>query len=447
MKKILYTSITIFLLLTFWGCSDYLDLKGNNTQAVPTTLVDLQALLNDDVSMNGLSTPSMGDYWSDDYYIPLERFEALMDVFQETYIFNLKDFVHPNDWSSAYRPIYNANFCLEGLKHIDRTTGNSSDYDRILAASLFFRAYYFQQLLWTFAPTYDAATATTDKGIVLKEDTDFNTPSVRSSVQAGYDRVIKDTEQALSLLPELSSIPTQPSKASAHALLARTYLSMRRYEDALRHVDEALKLKSNLLDYNKKTVGVDPNQLFTFQKYNSEIIFYSEMNYYRGNLTSGAPIDTILYRSYADTDLRKLFYLIDFGGYPAFRGSYANGYQFSGLATDELYLIKAECLARAGQVSEAMDLLNYFLRHRYDVTKVYTPITAQTKEEALDKVLLERRKSLLFRGLRLPDIKRLNKEGREIAIVRKLGDKTYRMEPNDPRLVQPLPDDLRGFVK
>lgn len=447
MKKIFYTTITVILLLPFSACQHYLDLKGNNTQAVPTTLADLQALLNDNTRMNGNLTPSMLENWADDYYLPQERYERLADIFQRAYLWDLGDYNHPNDWSAAYQPVYNANICLEALQRIGREAANSNQYDLILGTSLFFRAYYFQQLLWAFAPAYDAATAATDIGIVLKEDTDFNTPSVRSSVQAGYDRVIKDTEQALALLPQQVTIPTQPSQVSAHALLARTYLSMRRYEEALLHAEEALKRKADLMDFNKKTDGVDPGQLFSIQKYNKEVIFHSEINVHYGNLCSGAPVDTLLLKTYRPGDLRTTCYFTQSGGYSIFRANYALSYMFSGLATDELYLLKAECLARAGQVAEAMAVLNYFLQYRYDATKVYPPITAQDKGEALDKVLLERRKSLLFRGLRLSDIKRLNKEGRDIAIVRKLGDKTYRMESNDPRLVVPIPDDLRGFVK
>lgn len=447
MKKIFYTGITIFLLLAFSGCRDFLDLKGNNTYEVPTSLDHLQALLNENGTMNVAATPAMGDYWSDDYYLPLERFEALPEVFQGSYTWSLKDFIHPNDWSSAYRPIYPANYCLEGLRRIARNADNSAQYDYIRGVALFFRAYYYQQLLWTFSPAYDAATARADVGIVLKEDSDFNTPSVRSSVQEGYDRVIQEAQLALDLLPDLSKIPTLPSKAAAHGLLARAYLSMRQYPDALDHVEEALKLKSNLIDFNKKTTGVDPGQTFTFQKYNSDIVFYSEMNSYRGNLTGGAPVDTSLLRSYGEADLRKHFYFIENNGDTTFRGSYANNVMFSGIATDELHLIRAECLARAGRISETMDALNYFLRFRFDDNEVYVPVTASNKEEALDIVLLERRKTLLFRGMRLMDIKRLNKEGRNIALVRNIGDKQYRLEPNDPRMVVPLPEDLKSFVK
>lgn len=445
MTKIFYPLIA--LLLTFSSCKDYLDLKGNNTLAVPNTLDDIQALLNNSGNMNGTLTPSMLENWADDYYLPQERYEKLVDVFQRTYLWELGDYNHPNDWSAAYRPVYNANFCMEALRRIGRTEENKNRYDQILGSSFFFRGYYFLQLLWAFAPAYDAATAATDPGIVLKEDTDFNTPSVRTSVQVGYEWVIKDVEQALPLLPDLPIIATQPSKASAYALLARLYLSMRKYEEALIYADEALNLKSDLMDFNKKTDGVDPTQLFSMQLYNKEVVFHSEINTHQGNLSSGAPVDTLLLDTYRIGDLRPSCFFIQSGGYLVFRGNYALNYMFSGLATDELYLIKGECLARAGAVEEAMDVLNHLLKYRFEESKAYSPIIADSKEEALDKVLLERRKSLLFRGLRFQDIKRLNKEGREIAIVRKIGNKTYRLEPEDPRAIVPLPEDLRSFVK
>lgn len=439
--------ILFYCLFFFSGCKDYLNFKGNNTYEVPTTLTDLQALMTDNTVLNTNTTPSLGDYWSDDYYLPLERYEVLMDVFQGTYIWELKDFVHPNDWSTAYKPIYPANYCLEQLERIGRNEENAKQYDRIRGQALFYRAYYFQQLLWTFSPAYDATTATTDVGIVLKADTDFNTPSFRSSVQECYDKVIQEAKLALELLPDLPEIPTLPSKAAAHAVLARAYLSMRMYPEALEQVEEALKLKSDLYDFNKPTATADPNQLFTFQRYNQEILFYSDMNSYRGNLTSGAPVDTLLLETYVEGDLRVLYFYIDNGGYPSYRGSYANNFMFSGIATDELYMMRAECLARVGKIQEAMDVLNYFMQFRFDESTTYVPLTATTKEEALDIALLERRKTLIFRGMRLMDIKRLNKEGRNIAIVRNIGDKQYRLEPNDPRMVVPLPEDLQGFVK
>jgi starch-binding outer membrane protein, SusD/RagB family len=54
----------------------------------------------------------------------------------------------------------------------------------------------------------------------------------------------------------------------------------------------------------------------------------------------------------------------------------------------------------------------------------------------------ERRKELTMRGLRWIDIKRLNKEGAGIVLKRLIGDKTYTLQPNDPRYALPLPADI-----
>jgi hypothetical protein len=50
----------------------------------------------------------------------------------------------------------------------------------------------------------------------------------------------------------------------------------------------------------------------------------------------------------------------------------------------------------------------------------YIPITAGSSDEASQLILQERRKELLFRGLRWIDIKRLNKEGAGIVLKRKV---------------------------
>ncbi len=74
----------------------------------------------------------------------------------------------------------------------------------------------------------------------------------------------------------------------------------------------------------------------------------------------------------------------------------------------------------------------------------FIPLTASTKEEALNIILNERKKELLFRGLRWMDIKRLNEEGANISIVRKSPDhtKTGVLLPGSPRFAMQLPEDL-----
>ena len=113
---------------------------------------------------------------------------------------------------------------------------------------------------------------------------------------------------------------------------------------------------------------------------------------------------------------------------------------FTGLATDELYLIKAECLARRNHKEEALLYLNKLLEKRVK-TGTFKPIIAVDIDETLQLILTERRKSLVWRSLRWTDLKRLNLESRNITVTRNMGGHIYELEPNSLLYVLPIPND------
>ncbi|MDH5828723.1 RagB/SusD family nutrient uptake outer membrane protein [Sphingobacterium faecium] len=448
LKQLVPLMVSLVILL-FVRCTDYLDIKNDNRYALATTIKHLQAFLNNNSIMNDRVTPSMTENWADDYFLIPSMYEEGGSIMQNMYIWKIDLYNYQNDWSAAHRPIFNANYCLEGLQKIGRTDENKGQYDRILGEALFYRAYYYQQLVWSFAPVYDEATAKQDVGIVLKMDTDFNTPSIRDNVQNCYAQIINDTKQAIALLPTKVTNPNQPSKEAGYALLARLYLSMRSYELALKYAQLALSIKSDLMDYNNPDDGVSSTQAFSFKKYNSETIFYSEMNGYQGNMYVsgfGGRIDTVLHATYHVNDLRRTIFFNPLENYYEFKGSYALNNLFTGLATDELFLIQAECKVRLNDINGGMQDLNHLLKHRFDHAVPFIALTASDQLNALRIILLERRKELLYRGLRFIDIKRLNKEGFQIAIKRKIREKEYVLDPNID-LVVPIPTDLKSFIK
>jgi hypothetical protein len=158
---------------------------------------------------------------------------------------------------------------------------------------------------------------------------------------------------------------------------------------------------------------------------------------------SRAKIDSSLYQSYSTNDLRKqLYFKNNNNGSYAFKGSYdGTSLLFSGVAVDEVYLIRAECLARTGNTTAALNDLNTVLEKRWK-KGTFIPFTASTPGEALTLILTERRKELLFRGLRWSDIKRLNKEGASITLKRILNGQSFTLQPNDPRYALPIPEDI-----
>lgn len=70
------------------------------------------------------------------------------------------------------------------------------------------------------------------------------------------------------------------------------------------------------------------------------------------------------------------------------------------------------------------------------------PIMLEDNKTVLQIILNERRKELLFRGLRWIDIKRLNKEGADISIKRRIEGKDYILTANENRFALPLPMDI-----
>ena len=89
-----------------------------------------------------------------------------------------------------------------------------------------------------------------------------------------------------------------------------------------------------------------------------------------------------------------------------------------------------------------MSDLNMLLEKRY-VAGTFVPLSATDAEDALIKVLAERRKELVFRGLRWPDLRRLNKDPRFAkTITRSLDGEIFELPPNSPRYVLPIPQKV-----
>lgn len=440
-----YYSLFLCILFTTVGCKKYLDEKPNKSLIVPTTVADFQKLLDDYPIMNNQNTPSFGEASSDDYFLSEAVYNSLLVRDRSVYIWEPFDYNYgPADWPISYRSIYNANLCIEGIEKITESAVNASARNNVKGSALFFRAYNFLNLAWSHSKVYNESSASTDLGVALRLTSDFNVPSVRASVKETYDRIILDAESAATLLPDNSVHSYRPSKAAAYGLLARIYLSMGKYELALKNAELSLMIKSQLLNFN------DPNDVnvaanVPFKQFNPEVLFYTEMNPQTTLYISyQAFVDTVLYASYNSNDLRKAAYFKPRTGYQEYKGSYTSSSftVFTGIATDEITLIKAECNARLGNTDKALTDLNLLMIKRWNKNVTYVPITAVDAKDALKKVLIERRKELVYRGLRWIDIKRFNAEGETITLKRKIGDKIYTLAPNSKYYALPLPRDI-----
>ncbi|MBL1408683.1 RagB/SusD family nutrient uptake outer membrane protein [Sphingobacterium faecale] len=426
------------------SCQDFLDEKPAKHLTVPNSLDDLQAILNNRNLYFWNS--SMPEAFADNYYVEESVWLAASEAHGKFYYHWDSKVPSDQTWNYFYTwIIYYPNVVLDQLNNFKETSENRQQYNTIKGEALFYRAFAFWQLAQLYCKPY-SETAKTDLGIPLRTTAAIETPSVRATVQQTYDQIIGDLLLALDLLPEESVVPTKPNKTGVYGLLSRCYLSMRDYVNAGKYADLCLKAHSDLIDFN--TVKTDP---LPFKRFNKETIYYA----YCGNTVSilGNPrgrIDTLLYQSYDEKDLRKKLFFTEMTGENVgsfrFTGSYDGEHNIAGvvhsITTAEMYLNRAECFARDGKKDLALADLNTLMKNRWDNSVPYPSITATSAEDALEKILVERRKELVYRSLRWTDLRRFNLEGRNITLVRNVNNQQYLLPPNDPRWVMLISDEV-----
>lgn len=446
MKNILGYLFAGMILTGLFSCEKYLNAKSDATLVTPERLEDFAALLDNQNIMNLRITPCFQETSSDDYFLLASTYAAFPEGQKRYYQWEPSYYDFSNDWSKGYQAIFNSNICLEGLSSIPETMQNRTERKRTMGSAYFFRSFYMTGLLWNHAKAFDENSSEKDLGIVLKLNSDINEASKRASVTKCYQQVLNDALLAVKLLPNYDQSSLRPTKVAAYALAARIYMSMRNYPRMYAYADSSLLLKNSLMDYNGDAdINGSITSAVPFKKFNKETIFYTEMNTSFGlHIPSRAKIDTLLYAKYESRDLRKTAFFRVNAGYQQFKGSYASSSAlfFSGIAVDEVLLMHAEGHARAGRVTEAMSDLNTLLIKRYNKNFAYVPVSATNQVNALDRILSERRKELVMRGLRWTDIKRLNKEGSNIILKRIISGQQFQLLPNDPYYALPLPYDI-----
>lgn len=436
MKQIL---LVVAVLLCMVSCKKYLDEKPDKKLVIPETLADLQAIL-DNTNLIVTGDPYSDELSSDNIYLLTSYWQTLADYDRGTYIWQKENSIvsNTNEWSNLYTKVYCANTVLEALPAIERTALNQVEWDNIKGQALMIRGKAFLNAVLLWSPAYDRATANTDMGIPLRYSTDFAETSVRPTVEEVYNKITNDLKSALPLLPQKGAGIIRANKAATYGFLARTFLSMRDYDKAGLYADSSLQINSALLDYN--SLNTAATYTMPVPAANPEVNIYTGS--FNGALNISNPkVDTLLYSSYSINDVRKtVLFKTNADGTVNFRGTYIGTTgNFSGIAVDEMYLVRAESAARSGNTATALADLNTLMKKRFK-TGLFVPFTAGTATAALNIILTERRKELLFRGLRWMDIKRLNKDGAGIVQKRVINNQVYTLPPNDLRYALMIPE-------
>ena len=457
MKKVT-TILAICVVVMLTGCNDYLDIKPKG-EKIPKTVTDYETLLNyESVQKVSDTYPT---YLTDDVYLPdvaqgtaTPGLNSVDQSILNLYLFKKDVFGEAQDdgfWFASYNRIYYYNTVIDNI--MDAEGPSEQQKHSIRAEALISRALEYLYLVNGYAKHYDVHTADTDPGVPLILDEDISKKNlVRASVKDVYAQIQSDLQAALPNLPaQPKGNAFRASKAAGYGILAKMYLYMGNYAEALKAANAVLEMNNSLLDLKKYAVVKVQSSIGRTnvpQDIDNPENIYIKFAPYVYGLSSKVFGSDELISLFSEDDMRlQVYFTKNFRNIPTDKYVWAP-YLRANLAVSspEIYLIAAECEAREGSIERAIALINKLRDNRI---KNNTDIVATDRNDALQKVLEERRRELAMSGMvRYIDLKRLNQESQFAKTVTHVtGEGTFSLEPNSPLYVLPIPAKVMRFNK
>ncbi len=347
-------------------------------------------------------------------------------------------------WSGWYGGVLDCNLVLNNIDNVefdDEETMNARKGE-----ALFFRSYFYLNLARSFGdiPFHRLIASSVDDA--FREEFTSRIP-----VSEVYDEILEDNQKAIDFLPTSwpNSEKGRATKGAALMLQAKILMTIQRYADAIPILRQMEGLGYTILGNYKQIF--DPSN-----KNHKESVFEIQFDYASGQasnflgqfvpFTSGR--DILIFnpasgRAGLNQPTQDIIDLYPSGDTRlpvniAFnRGeAFVNKYNYAPLAPGQqdvnfpmfryadARLMLAECLAQSASYQDGIAIINDEIRPR---TGVADPVTAISKEDALEKIAIERRLELAFENHRWFDLVRT---GKAVEVMKAHGEEQEAIKPH-----------------
>ena len=151
-----------------------------------------------------------------------------------------------NPYFNAYEGLFAWNLIVEDVP--DATECTEVQRRQLIAQGLVLRAMHYFYLANFYADQYDEATK--DKlSVPLITSASVEAPSPQVTLQTIYEFMLDDLNKAVEDLPVHSESILHPNRALGYGMLARVYLSMGDYDNALKNASLALEQNDQLFNW------------------------------------------------------------------------------------------------------------------------------------------------------------------------------------------------------
>ncbi len=443
------------LTLGVTSCNSYIDEMPKGMR-IPETLADYEAFLRYEYSANYL--PGLQAlYLINDKFVGQNNCRNVDDLRTANYMWKEDRDRKPLNASTedmfdnGYGIIGICNTIIEAAPTTTQAT--DAEKNEVMAYCYAIRAFVLHQIVNFYANAYDPATAANTPGIPLIYSGGLGSPYHQGTVKEVYDQIVADFNKAIELgVPEKAMTIIHPSRAAVEAGLARIYLSLRDYDQALAHANAALERKSDLFNwldyYNEYKERIDNAEDYTYITSPMNHTCVENLWFCSGNGNPNYPcadLDISEERA-AQFEEGDMKFLVRWKKYQSATDLYHKGmlsgyYNWAGIATPEVYLIKAECQARKGDISGAMESLNTVRKSRIH-PDFYKDATAANEAEAIEKIRLTKDNELVGTIFPFIDLKRYNAEGKyPRTLTKEFDGKTYTLSPTSHMWTMVFPDN------
>ncbi len=296
---------------------------------------------------------------------------------------------------------------------LQSTEGAETTKKSLQAEALAGRAWTNFMMVNFYGKPYNAATSATDLGFPLILQADINGQNFqRATVQQLYDQIIADLTTAIpNLVNEGVPHRIRMSKAAAQGILAKVYIFMGRFSEALPLLNSSIEnlakstIPTNIVNYNTAwpgfpTVVNDQENVYVKNMNNSHLSTNTRLLWF-------TPEVAALFKP-TDTRVIRMQTSAVFGNVTLSKRINTTTNNI-GVKVSELYLLRAEVKARMEDITGAKADVEFLRQNRMPAADVAVPASAMTgKMPMLQFVLEERMREFAMQGYRWFDMRRLS---------------------------------------
>lgn len=371
MKRMFHKIILLnflFLTISMTSCEDYLNVVPKG-EKIPETLADFEAMLRYEYGNHRVDVHQaiilLNDRWvsgSNLSFYPLYDANYFWEETADRISLNKSD---ETTYYASYGAINSFNLVIDNA--LSSAEATEIEQREVWAQAKVLRAMTYYNLVNYYADTYDETTASAKLSVPLITSADVNAPYTQVSIQDMYEFILNDMEEALPYLTNTPATILQPDQGAAYAFSARIYLQMNDFDLAEEYADKALDENDLLFDWiayyeaHKDQIEDAESYISTSSPmgfdYVENFVFRHGSNSSASTEYSITPERAELFEE-GDARFLSRWKFRTVGSDTYFFGTLQGYFNYGGITTTEVYLIKAECLARRGDVNVAMEVLN-----------------------------------------------------------------------------------------